>query len=111
MEKNKAEQVIKILTEALPFIQKFSKKICIVKYGGAAMVEKEISAVNSEWLLARQSEQFVVNRVAVNTTNPDHPKTQLGVGNNETLSRDKDVLLNSLRNFYNQYYLSLINLK
>ena len=42
MEKNKAEQVIKILTEALPFIQKFSKKICIVKYGGAAMVEKEL---------------------------------------------------------------------
>ena len=69
-----------------------------------SMVEKEISAVNSEWLLARQSEQFIVNRVAVNTTNPDHPKTQLGVGNNETLSRDKDVLLNSLRNFYNQYY-------
>ena len=27
MEKNKAEQVIKILTEALPFIQKFSKSI------------------------------------------------------------------------------------
>ena len=42
MEKNKAEQVIKILTEALPFIQKFSKKICVVKYGGAAMVEKEL---------------------------------------------------------------------
>ena len=38
MEKNKAEQVIKILTEALPFIQKFSKKICVVKYGGAAIV-------------------------------------------------------------------------
>jgi acetylglutamate kinase len=42
MEKNKAEQVIKILTEALPFIQKFSKKICVVKYGGAAMVEKDL---------------------------------------------------------------------
>ena len=26
MDKNKAEQVIKILTEALPFIQRFSKK-------------------------------------------------------------------------------------
>ena len=42
MEKNKAEQVIKILTEALPYIQKFSKKICVVKYGGAAMVESDL---------------------------------------------------------------------
>lgn len=70
----------------------------------ASMVEKEISAVNSEWLLARQSQQFVTQRVAVNTSNPDHPKKQLGVGNNETLSRDKEILLNSLRSFYEQYY-------
>ena len=70
----------------------------------ASMVEKEISAVNSEWLLLRQSDQFVVNRVTVNTTNPNHPKSQLGVGNNETLSRDKEILLSSLREFYNQYY-------
>tara|TARA_B110000003_G_scaffold144631_1_gene145714 strand:+ start:1641 stop:4424 length:2784 start_codon:yes stop_codon:yes gene_type:complete len=70
----------------------------------ASMVEKEISAVNSEWLLLRQSDQFVVNRASVNTTNPNHPKSQLGVGNNETLSRDKEILLSSLREFYNQYY-------
>ena len=42
MDKNKAEQVVKILTEALPYIQKFSKKICVVKYGGAAMIEKDL---------------------------------------------------------------------
>lgn len=70
----------------------------------ASMVEKEISAVNSEWLLARQRDQFVVNRVSVNTSNLNHPKSQLGVGNNETLSRDKEILLSSLREFYNQYY-------
>ena len=70
----------------------------------ASMVEKEISAVNSEWLLLRQSDQFVVNRASVNTTNPNHPKSQLGVGNNETLSRDKEILLSSLREFYNEYY-------
>jgi protease-3 len=68
------------------------------------MVEKEISAVNSEWLLLRQSDQFVVNRASANTTNLNHPKSQLGVGNNETLSRDKEILLSSLREFYNQYY-------
>ena len=42
MKKNEAEQVIRILTEALPYIQKFSKKICIVKYGGSAMVESDL---------------------------------------------------------------------
>ena len=40
----------------------------------ASMVETEISAVNSECLLLRQSDQFVVNRVTVNTTNQTHPK-------------------------------------
>ena len=42
MKKNEAEQVIRILTEALPYIQKFSKKICIVKYGGSAMTEDKL---------------------------------------------------------------------
>ena len=42
MNKKEAQQVIKILTEALPYIQKFSKKICIVKYGGAAMIEESL---------------------------------------------------------------------
>ena len=42
MDKNKAEQVVKILTEALPYIQKFSMRICVVKYGGAAMIEKDL---------------------------------------------------------------------
>ena len=42
MKQNEAEQVIKILTEALPYIQKFSKKICIVKYGGAAMTDNNL---------------------------------------------------------------------
>ena len=51
-----------------------------------SMVEKEISAVNSEWLLARQTDQFVTQRTAAMTGNPDHPKTNLGVGNKDTLS-------------------------
>ena len=42
MKKNEAEQVVKILNEALPYIQRFSKKICVVKYGGSAMVEDDL---------------------------------------------------------------------
>ena len=42
MKKNEAEQVVKILNEALPYIQRFSKKICVVKYGGSAMVKDDL---------------------------------------------------------------------
>ncbi len=42
MKQDEAKQVIKILTEALPYIQKFSKKICVVKYGGAAMTDNTL---------------------------------------------------------------------
>ena len=42
MKQNEAKQVIQILMEALPYIQKFSKKICIVKYGGAAMTDNNL---------------------------------------------------------------------
>ena len=52
------------------------------------MVEKEINAVNSEWLLRRQSEAFIRQRTAAMTGNPNHPKTLLGVGNKETLSSE-----------------------
>ena len=69
-----------------------------------SMVEKEISAVNSEWLLARQTDQFVTQRTAAMTGNPDHPKTNLGVGNKDTLSDNREQLLESLKDFYNKYY-------
>ena len=31
-----------ILVEALPYIQRFNRKIIVVKYGGAAMVDEEL---------------------------------------------------------------------
>ena len=68
------------------------------------MVGKEINAVNSEWLLSRQSDSFVLQRAAAATGNPDHPRTKLGVGNKDTLSSNEDELLGHLNNFYNQYY-------
>ena len=40
MEKPEMEQIMKkaeVLIEALPYIQKFNRKIIVVKYGGSAM--------------------------------------------------------------------------
>ena len=68
------------------------------------MVGKEINAVNSEWLLSRQSDSFIQQRVAAITGNPDHPRLKLGVGNKDTLSSDESTLLKHLNSFYNEYY-------
>ncbi len=68
------------------------------------MVGKEINAVNSEWLLSRQSDSFIQQRTAANTGNPDHPRLKLGVGNKETLSSDESELLKHLNSFYKEYY-------
>lgn len=43
MENLKAEQQkAAVLIEALPYIQKFNRKIIVVKYGGSAMVDEEL---------------------------------------------------------------------
>ncbi|REL37099.1 insulinase family protein [Thalassotalea euphylliae] len=70
----------------------------------ASMVQKEINAVNSEWLTHRQSDQFVQQRAAARTGNLAHPRVQLGVGNLETLNKDKAALLAELGNFHQDFY-------
>ncbi len=44
MEKNMLEvmQKAEVLVEALPYIQKFNRKIVVVKYGGSAMVDEKL---------------------------------------------------------------------
>ena len=39
ISKNSATNISKVLTEALPYIQKFSGKNIVIKYGGSAMQE------------------------------------------------------------------------
>ena len=43
-EKNMQEilQKAEVLIEALPYIQRFNRKIIVVKYGGSAMVDEEL---------------------------------------------------------------------
>ena len=37
VSKKSAEKISKVLSEALPYIQKFSGKTIVIKYGGSAM--------------------------------------------------------------------------
>ena len=50
-------QKAEVLIEALPYIQRFNRKIIVVKYGGSAMVDEELKnpevhaqlPENSDW--------------------------------------------------------------
>ena len=39
---NEVERKAEVLIEALPYIRKFNRKIVVVKYGGAAMIDEEL---------------------------------------------------------------------
>ena len=115
MEKNKAEQVIKILTEALPFIQKFSKKICVVKYGGAAMVEKEL-----KYSFARDialMKQVGINVIVVHGGGPqiDNELSKVNIKRNfvdgirVTDTKTIEVVSETLNNIVNKEIVDLIN--
>ncbi|SIT69124.1 N-acetylglutamate kinase [Ectothiorhodosinus mongolicus] len=42
MDPDNAKTVARVLTEALPYIQRFSKKTLVIKYGGNAMVDEDL---------------------------------------------------------------------
>ena len=41
-------QKAEVLIEALPYIQRFNRKIIVVKYGGSAMVDEQCSLVEAD---------------------------------------------------------------
>ena len=59
-EKNMQEVMEKaqVLIEALPYIQRFNRKIIVVKYGGSAMIDKELK----NWSDLSQSSYMVAVR-------------------------------------------------
>ena len=44
MEPSSAETKARVLTEALPYIQKFSGKTIVIKYGGNAMIDEDLKS-------------------------------------------------------------------
>ena len=42
----RAPQIAKVLTEALPYIQRFSGKTLVIKYGGNAMVDEDLKTAS-----------------------------------------------------------------
>ena len=44
MEPSSANTIARVLTEALPYIQKFSGKTIVIKYGGNAMIDEDLKS-------------------------------------------------------------------
>lgn len=115
MKQNEAEQVIKILTEALPYIQKFSKKICIVKYGGAAMTDNNLK--NSFARDIALMKQVGINVVVVHGGGPqiDEQLKKVGIKRNfkdgirVTDTKTIEIVADTLTNLINKEIVSLIN--
>jgi acetylglutamate kinase len=42
LEKNNAQQIAQVLTEALPYIRRFQGKTVVIKFGGNAMINEEL---------------------------------------------------------------------
>jgi len=115
MDKNKANQVIKILTEALPFIQKFSKKICVVKYGGAAMALEELKySFATDIALMKQ---VGINVIVVHGGGPqiDEELSKVNIKRNfvdgirVTDEKTIKVVANTLNDIVNKEIVNLIN--
>jgi len=115
MKQNEAEQVIKILTEALPYIQKFSKKICVVKYGGSAMTDNSLK--NSFARDIALMKQVGINVAVVHGGGPqiDEQLQKVGIERNfkdgirVTDSKTIEIVSETLTNLINKEIVGLIN--
>ena len=71
--------------------------------------DKERNAVNSEWSMGRSQDGRIIHYLSGITGNPQHPASQLAVGNLETLADKEGSILNEeLVSFFNRYYSSNI---
>lgn len=67
--------------------------------------DKERNAVNSEWSMGRSQDGRILYYLDGLTGNPEHPASQLAVGNLETLAdKPGSVLNDELKAFYERYY-------
>jgi insulysin len=71
----------------------------------ANAVDREISAIDSEYRNGRTSDSWRNYQLLKSVSNPQHPFSKFGCGNNETLkSQGSDILLRELQQFWQDYY-------
>lgn len=104
MKSSSAKTIARVLTEALPYIQKFSGKTIVIKYGGNAMVDEELkSSFARDMVLLKQ---VGINPVVIHGGGPQIGQTLENLGkksefiegmrvtDDETMQIVEDVLCN-----------------
>ena len=115
MDKKAATQIIRVLTEALPYIQKFSGKTVVIKYGGNAMVDDTLK--NSFARDVALMKQVGINPVVVHGGGPQigselekmGKKSKFVDGMRVTDTETMVVVENVLCNKINKDIVTLIN--
>ncbi|MFI4938117.1 MAG: insulinase family protein [Candidatus Berkiellales bacterium] len=68
------------------------------------LVARELNAVDSEYHLNQQQDQFALREVEQETSNPLHPFWDFAVGNLHTLAYDQTKLYAALNTFFKEHY-------
>ncbi len=115
MEKNSKTDVAKVLTEALPYIQKFHGATCVIKYGGNAMVDEDLKNHFAQDIVLMKL--VGLNPIVVHGGGPQigglldrlNIPTKFVAGLRVTDSETMDVVEMVLGGLVNQEIVSLIN--
>ena len=115
MQLENAEKIAKVLTEALPYIQKFTGKTVVIKYGGNAMVDEDLkSSFARDMVLLKH---VGINPVVVHGGGPQigelleklGKKSEFVEGMRVTDSETMDVVEMVLGGLVNKEIVQLIN--
>ena len=115
MNRDTALNTAHVLTEALPYIQKFSGKTVVIKYGGNAMVDEELKSSFARDIVLLK--QVGINPVIVHGGGPQIGSLldQLGIESNfiegmrVTDKKTMDVVQMVLGGLVNKQIVNLIN--
>ncbi len=115
LTKASAMNVAKVLTEALPYIQRFTNKTIVIKYGGNAMIEDDLKLSFARDVVLMKT--VGMNPVVVHGGGPQIGSllTELGIessfvdGMRVTDSKTMDVVQMVLGGAVNQEIVTLIN--
>ena len=89
INRKQAENIASVLSEGLPYIQKFKNKIIVVKYGGAAMVETKLKERHVKHLedLANLPEEPAETSVENESTSNDAKNEDIASNSDSTSAK------------------------
>ena len=115
MEQDRAKTIASVLTEALPYIQRYAGKTVVIKYGGNAMIDEKLKSSFARDIVLLQ--QVGINPVVVHGGGPQIGRLLERLGKESTFIKGMrvtdgetmDVVQMVLGGLVNKDIVSLIN--